>query len=109
RNGVIPAQISPPGTNQAQSALAQSPVSGLFLVQFSTPPGREAREQLATLGVDLLRYVPEDTFVVRLRGVSMDRLRTAPLVQWVGEYRPEHKIHPRLAAAVRGPLQTNQI
>ena len=109
RNGVIPAQASQPVTSQAKSALPQPPVSGLFLVQFSSPPGREEREQLAGLGVDLLRYVPEDTFVARLRGVSLDRLRAAPSVQWVGEYRPEHKIHPRLAAAARAALQTNQL
>jgi subtilisin family serine protease len=109
RTGVIPAQASQGGTSQAQSALAQPPVSGLFLIQFSSPPGREAREQLAGIGVDLLRYVPEDTFIARLRGVSLDRVRTAPLVQWVGEYRPACKVHPRLAAAARGALQTNQI
>src|SRR5664280_2279196 len=63
RNGVIPAQASQPSSNQAKSALAQPPVSGLFLVQFSSPPGREARDQLAAIGVDLLHYVPEDTFV----------------------------------------------
>jgi hypothetical protein len=109
RNGVIPAQASQPSSNQAKSALAQPPVSGLFLVQFSSPPGREARDQLAAIGVDLLHYVPEDTFVARLRGVSLDRVRTAPLVQWIGEYHPTYKIHPRLAAAARGALLTNQV
>ena len=109
RNGVIPAQASQPASNQAKSALAQPPVSGLFLVQFSSPPGREARDQLAAIGVDLLHYVPEDTFVARLRGVSLDRVRTAPLVQWIGEYHPAYKIHPRLAAAARAAILTNQV
>jgi hypothetical protein len=109
RNGVIPAQASPPTTSQAKPALAQPPVSGLYLVQFSSPPGREAREQLALMGVDLLHYVPEDTFLARLRGVSLDRLRAASLVQWVGEYHPAYKVHPRLAAAVRAAQQTNQV
>jgi Subtilase family/Bacterial TSP3 repeat len=109
RNGVIPPQASQPVVSQANSALAQPPVSGLFLIQFTRPPGRDVREQLAASGVDLLHYVPEDTFVARLRGVSLDRLRTAPLVAWVGEYRSEHKVHPRLAAAARAALQTNQL
>jgi hypothetical protein len=109
RNGVIPAQASQPATNQAKSALPQTPASGLFLVQFSNPPGREARAQLAAMGVDLLHYIPEDAFIARLRGVSLDQLRAAPSVEWVGEYRPEHKVHPRLAAAVRAALQTNQL
>jgi hypothetical protein len=109
RSGVISAQASQPGLSQAKSALPQTPVSGLFLVQFSSPPGREAREELAAIGVDLLHYVPEDTFVARLRGVSLDRLGTMPSVQWVGEYRPTYKVHPRLAAAIQGPRQTNQL
>jgi hypothetical protein len=109
RNGVIPAQVAQPVTTQANSALAQPAVSGLFLVQFSSPPGREARDQLAAIGVNLLHYIPEDAFVARLRGVSLDRLRTAPSVAWVGEYRPEHKVHPRLAAAARAAVQTNQL
>jgi hypothetical protein len=108
RNGVIPAQASQPVTNQVRSALVQPPVSGLFLVQFSSPPGREAREQLAFLGVDLLHYVPEDAFIVRLRGVSLDQLRTDPIVQWVGKYDSAYKVHPRLAAAARAAPQTNQ-
>ena len=91
RNGLIPAQA----TNQAKSALPQTPASGLFLVQFSNPPGREARAQLAAMGVDLLHYIPEDAFVARLRSVSLDQLRAAPSVEWVGEYRPEHKVHPQ--------------
>jgi hypothetical protein len=108
RNGVIPAQASQPATNQARSALAQPPVSGLFLVQFSSPPSREAREQLAVIGVDLLHYIPEDTFLVRLRGIGLDQLRALPIVQWVGEYNSGYKVHPRLAAAAHGTLQTNQ-
>jgi hypothetical protein len=109
RIGVISTEAAQPAISQAKSALPQPPVSGLFLVQFSSPPGRETREQLAAIGVDLLHYVPEDTFVARLRGVSLDRLRTAPLVQWVGEYHPAYKIHPRLTAAAHGVLQTNQL
>ncbi len=43
---------------KATSTLPDSPVSGLFLVQFSGPPPPEVRAQLSAAGVDLLRYVP---------------------------------------------------
>ena len=39
--------------------------------------------------------------VARLRGVSLGLLQASPLVEWVGEYRPAYKVHPRLAAAAR--------
>ena len=91
----------------AKSALPESPVSGLFLVQFSSPPPPQVRAQLSASGVDLLHYVPEDAFLARLHNVRLGQLRGWQSVQWVGEYRPEYKVHPRLAAAARGSLQTN--
>jgi Subtilase family/Bacterial TSP3 repeat len=81
---------------QANSLNANA--SGLFLIQFTGPVSGEAREQLAALGVDLLHYVPDDTFVVRLRSSRLTLVRTLPFVQWIGEYRPEHKLHRNLSA-----------
>jgi hypothetical protein len=72
--------------------------SGLFLIQFTGPVTAEAREQLAALGVDLLHYVPDDTFVARLRSTRLTLLQTLSFVQWVGEYRPEHKVHRSLVS-----------
>src|SRR5262249_19004966 len=72
--------------------------SGLFLIQFSGPLTADARNQLAALGVDLLHYVPDDTFVARLHSVRLTLLQTLPFVQWIGEYRPELKVHNKLAS-----------
>ena len=105
RTGVILTETAA----KATSTLPDSPVSGLFLVQFSAPPPPEVRAQLSAVGVDLLRYVPEDVFVARLRKVRLDQLRAWPSVEWVGEYHPAYKVHPRLAAATSKAQQTNQI
>ena len=67
---------------------ADANTSGLFLIQFSGPITAESRAQLADLGVDLLHYVPDDTFVARLRSTRLTLIRTLPFVQWIGEYRP---------------------
>src|SRR6266567_2579219 len=47
-------------------------VSGLFLVQFTGPLTATARSQLTASGVDLVHYVPEDTFLARFHGVRLD-------------------------------------
>ncbi|HXG46973.1 MAG TPA: S8 family serine peptidase [Methylomirabilota bacterium] len=86
------------GLTPAQAADA-TPVDGLQLLQFNGPLRSEWREQLRALDVELLRYVPDDAFVVRLRGVSRSRLRALPFVHWVGDFRPEHKLHRALPAA----------
>src|SRR5690606_26727069 len=40
----------------------------------------------------LLKYVPDNAFIARLRGVDPWVLRAVPQVNWVGEYRPDHKV-----------------
>jgi hypothetical protein len=94
---------------QAQALSAQTPASGLFLIQFENPlePGRRA--ELRALGIELLRYVPEDAFIARFNNVSPDTVGALGFVRWVGAYRPDYKIHPRLSAAAGGALPANQL
>jgi len=66
---------------------------GLFLIQFSGPTQPDWRDQLIKLGVDLLQYVPQDAFIVRLKNVPHGQVRQLPFVVWLGPYRAEHKIH----------------
>jgi hypothetical protein len=72
--------------------------SGLFLIQFEGPLDSAARTQLAATGVDLLHYVPQDTFLARFHGARLDTVRALPFVVWIGEYRAEHKTHRSLRA-----------
>jgi hypothetical protein len=84
----------------AKTGQAAHPVvSGLFLVQLTGPPDQLWRAQLQQLNVTLLRSVPEDAFVARMQDASLARVRALPFVHWIGEYRPEHKVHHRLQLA----------
>lgn len=76
---------------------------GLFLVQFSGPIRDEWRDELNKLGADLLQYVPDDTFIVRLKGVAHGQVRNLPFVEWLGLYRSEHKVHDPLQRAGDSP------
>ena len=82
----------------AKSSEGQAAVSGLLLVQLQQAPTPADRAQLAALGLDLLHYIPDDTFLARAKGVQIERLRALPFVEWVGEFRPERKIHGGLRA-----------
>jgi subtilisin family serine protease len=103
RNQTI--ETSREGTGQKAEAdgAASLPQQGLFLIQLSAPADAESRGQLISLGVELLHYVPEDAFVARLRNVPPGQVRRLPFVQWMGRYRPEHKVHQRLAQAGDSP------
>ncbi len=95
--------ITPPANVQRSKALTSptttQAASGLFLIQFREAPQPEWRQQLETLGVQLLRYVPDDAFVADLQSVSPTQVRQLPYVTWLGEYRPEHKLHRSLPTA----------
>ena len=98
RNELI--QPTPPAATAARAAADTAPVSGLCVVQLTGTPSADWRAQLATLGVRLLFYVPENAFVARLSTVSLSELRSLPIVTYVGAYTPAHKVHRGLAAAV---------
>jgi hypothetical protein len=94
---------------QAQGLSAKTPASGLFLVQFENPLSPAERAELRTQGVELLKYVPDDAFVARFNNVSPDKVAGLSYVRWMGPFRPDHKIHPGLSAAVRAASPSNQL
>ena len=94
---------------QAQGLSAQIPASGLFLVQFENPLSSADRVELRAQGVELLKYVPDDAFVARFNNVSPDKVAGLSYVRWMGPFRPDHKIHPGLSAAVRAASPSNQL
>ncbi len=109
RNAVILTEPSATAGAQAQAALTPSPASGLFLIQFTNAVSRASRAELRSLGVRLLKYVPDDAFIARFNNVPPGKLSALSYVHWVGPYRADYKIHPRLAAAARAMPQTNQV
>lgn len=81
------------------------PAAGLFLIQFTDRLDPSWRKDLSARGVELLRYVPDDAFVVRFRGAVVEEIQALPYVQWVGGYRPDHKLHDSL----RAPAQARNL
>ncbi len=77
------------------------PVSGLYLIQLADDLPADWREQLSGLNVSLLRPVPEDAFVVELKGTLLSGVEALPFVHWVGEYKREHKTHTGLRALLK--------
>ena len=95
RNSVpVPELAVPP------ASLAAPPITGLFVIQFREPLAPAGREQLRALGVDLLRYVPDDAFVARFENVRPAAVARLNFVQFIGEYRAEYKLHRKLSELV---------
>ncbi|MGH7952372.1 MAG: S8 family serine peptidase, partial [Limisphaerales bacterium] len=84
------------------------PASGLYLVQFSGPLSAARRTELRASGVKLIKYVPDDAFIARFNKVSLAGIGELNYVSWIGTYRSELKINPRLAATMRA-VKTNRM
>lgn len=97
---------APAATISLQRA-APAAASGLFVIQFRSTLQPEWRTQLDRLGVTLLRYVPEDAFVAKLRGTQLSAIRALDFVQFVGEYRADQKIHSRVRQALAATIKDN--
>ena len=90
-------------------AQAQTPASGLYLIQFENQIQSADRAALQAMGVELVKYVPDDTFIARFNNVSPEAVRGLASIRWVGPYAADYKIHPRLAAMMRGAAKTNPV
>jgi serine protease AprX len=73
--------------------------SNFILVQTKGPLTPAQRQQLADLGVEILEYVPDDTYVCRYLPADLSKIRTLPFVEWVNVYLHVFKISPRLRPA----------
>jgi hypothetical protein len=104
RTGVLSTPSETPRAG-LQLQAESDPGKGLHLIQLRGPIQETWRVELTGLGVRLLRYVADDAFVVRLEGRDLGRVRALPYVHWLGPYRPEYRVDPRLrgreAAEVR--------
>ncbi|MFN7138382.1 MAG: hypothetical protein ACK4UN_03480, partial [Limisphaerales bacterium] len=76
-------------------------VSGLYILQLTGPLQDQWRNELEGRGVKLLRYVPEDAFVVRVRQTKLSDLESLEFIRLVGSYRPDYKVHSSLQQNAR--------
>ncbi|HOW66207.1 MAG TPA: S8 family serine peptidase [Verrucomicrobiota bacterium] len=86
----------------SRSTVADAPVSGLYLIQFTNRLDAGWRQELLAAGVELLHYVPDDAFVAHLDQVRLSEIRRRPYVQWLGLFQPQHKVHPALLRRIPG-------
>lgn len=96
---------SPRGLRAAGKGPAPARIgTGLHLIQVEGQLQPEQRRQLREMGVDLLRYVPDDAFVARFNGATVDAVEALEFVRWVGGYRPELKLHRKVRERAIGPV-----
>lgn len=69
---------------------------GYYLVQFAGPIQQAWKDQIVSLGAELMAYIPEYAFKVRMTPALADVIKRQPNVKWVGIFQPAYKLSPRL-------------
>jgi hypothetical protein len=95
----------------ARQAISVFSGKRMHLVQFVGPIKPEWRDALKQTGVQIVTYIPQDTYLVYGDAGALANVRelagAATWVQWHGDYLDDYKIHPaaRLVDASGKPRQ----
>ena len=86
-----------PALAAANLSSADATASDYILIQTTQPLSREMKTELTNLGVVILEYVPDDTYLCNYTGANLNQIRSLPYVVWTNIYLQGFKIPPSLA------------
>lgn len=65
---------------------------GYYIVQFVGPVVQAWKDEVQRLGGELLDYLPNNAFVVRMDDATLGQVSAASFVRWVGIFQPAYKV-----------------
>lgn len=77
-------------------ALRSGAEQNLVIVQFQGTPTQAGRDAIGAAGGELIGYLPDNAYVVRVKSEGATSLRSSELVRWVGAYEPAFRLQPEL-------------
>ena len=93
RFGTFDPVTQPPGFSEEPS----TPNGNLWIVQCRHTMDGVFRDQLTQVGAKLLRYVPDDAYIVQLKPETVVSLRKLDTIRWIGPYHPAYRLDPNLS------------
>lgn len=92
-----------PSLAAANLHAADATASNYILIQTKQPLDKAQKAELASKGVTILDYVPEDTYLCYFPPTSLNDICILPYVAWANLYLKAFKVPPSLAALPPGP------
>lgn len=83
-------------TPKVSQELSAPEGGNVWIVQCRGSVDQTARDQLTRAGATLLRYLPDDAYIVRLAPEAVETIRRSSEVRWVGPYHPAYRVEPTL-------------
>ena len=88
---------------------ADSSESDYILIQAKEPLAEDQKQQLKDLGVEILEYVPDDTYIAHYSAADLSPVRQLPFGAWAGLYPKQVKVEPTLPPTSTGFDRTNHV
>ncbi|NNF63083.1 MAG: S8 family serine peptidase [Acidimicrobiia bacterium] len=82
----IPAHLRSNGVAEGQR--------GYYIVQFDGPIAQDARDAVAAQGAEILSYIPDFAYKVRMNPAQARKVSALDATSWVGVFEPGFKIDP---------------
>ncbi|MDD4308458.1 MAG: S8 family serine peptidase, partial [Thermoplasmata archaeon] len=70
-----------------------------YILQHEGPITEEWVNELAQDGVEIVSYIPDNAYLVRLSDDQVDTMKGHNGVRWMGEYQPAYKLDPQVDGA----------
>lgn len=106
-----PWQEAPAGPSDLNRTVASGSGPDYYFVQFFGPIRSEWRAGLVGTGAEIMDYVPDFAYVVRMDEQALSQVTALPNVRWVGLYQPVYRLSNELIAIAgrASPRQTTEL
>ena len=84
---------------EVPAALASTSRQRLFIVQFDGTPTQRGRDLIDAAGGEIVSYLPQDAYVVRVAADAAAAIEADAGVRWVGPYHPAYRLDPAIVGA----------
>lgn len=70
--------------------------SDMYLVQFNGPVQAAWKASAEQVGAKLYGYIPDHTFIARIKPDALAQMQALPFIRWIGPYEPMYRLDAAL-------------
>lgn len=96
-------------TQRVKASLRSREDSRLFIVQFATQGLEVYRQALRAMGVEVHKYLPHHSHIVRMDATKVEEVKNLSFVRWVGPMHPAYKLEANMLAKTRSSALYNVV
>ncbi|MHC5063317.1 MAG: S8 family serine peptidase [Planctomycetota bacterium] len=90
------------GEPAVPTMLRASSRSRLRIVQFETQILSELKDGITAAGAEVMRYLPDQAYLVRMDSAAEAAVEALPYVRWVGDYHPAYRLEHQILDLLQG-------